>query len=41
MPTGWWVGFQVNDDATWQQVKNGERREFSIHGSGIRKDIEL
>lgn len=40
-PTGWWVGFQVNDDSTWQQVKNGERREFSIHGSGVRKDVEV
>jgi len=40
-PTGWWVGFQVNDEDTWQQVKRGERKEFSIHGSGIRKDIDL
>lgn len=38
-PTGWWVGFQVNDDDTWAQVKSGERKEFSIHGSGVRKDI--
>lgn len=36
MPTGWWVGFQVNDEETWQKVKTGERTEFSIHGSGRR-----
>lgn len=40
-PTGWWVGFAINDDKTWEQVKNGERREFSIHGSGTRKSIDL
>lgn len=39
MPTGWWVGFQVHDEDTWQQVKRGERTEFSIHGSGVRKDV--
>lgn len=40
-PTGWWVGFQVNDDDTWQEYKTGKKTQFSIHGSGIRKDIEL
>ena len=33
---GWWVGFQVNDDAQWEMVKNGERTGFSVHGSGKR-----
>lgn len=36
VPTGWWVGFQVNDEETWQMVKRGERTEFSIHGTGRR-----
>jgi hypothetical protein len=36
MPTGWWVGYHVNDDATWNQVKTGERAGFSIHGKGSR-----
>lgn len=40
-PTGWWVGFQVNDLDTWQQYKDGRLKEFSIHGSGVRKDLEL
>jgi hypothetical protein len=40
-PTGWWVGFAVNDDATWQLVKEGKRPEFSIHGSGRRVDVEI
>lgn len=41
VPTGWWVGFKVSDDDTWAQVKNGERKEFSIHGSGVRKNIDM
>jgi len=40
-PTGWWVGFQINDDDTWQQYKDGKLKEFSIHGSGTRKALEL
>ena len=39
MPTGWWVGYQVHDDETWQQIKNGERKAFSIHGRGKRKAL--
>jgi hypothetical protein len=35
-PTGWLVGFQVNDDDTWKLVKDGKRTQFSIHGSGQR-----
>lgn len=41
VPTGWWVGFQVNDDDTWQAYKDGKLKEFSIHGSGTRKALEL
>lgn len=41
MPNGWWVGFKVNDDETWQAVKDGKLKEFSIHGSGVRKSIEI
>lgn len=29
---GWWVGFQVDDDALWAAHKRGERPEFSIGG---------
>jgi hypothetical protein len=37
-PEGWWVGFQVNDDETWDAAKNGELVGFSIHGTGKRRD---
>lgn len=40
LPTGWWVGFRVEDDALWDSVKKGERLAFSIHGSGVRKEVE-
>jgi len=38
-PTGWWVGFQVNDPEVWAKVKNGERTGFSIHGRGVRSPM--
>jgi hypothetical protein len=41
VPTGWWVGFQINDEDTWKQYKDGKLKEFSIHGSGTRKSLEL
>lgn len=36
VPTGWWVGFQVQDPDVWAKVKSGERTGFSIHGHGKR-----
>jgi hypothetical protein len=36
---GWWVGFQINDDAQWEMVKSGERTGFSVHGSGKRTTV--
>jgi hypothetical protein len=36
VPTGWWVGFQVEDPDIWAKVKSGERTGFSIHGHGRR-----
>lgn len=40
-PTGWWVGFQINDDDTWDAYKDGKLKEFSIHGSGTRRAMEV
>lgn len=39
LPTGWWVGFQVHDDDTWAQIKDGKRPQLSIHGRGKRKEL--
>ena len=39
-PQGWWVGFKVNDDDTWDTMKRGEVTGFSIHGRGKRADFE-
>jgi len=36
VPTGWWVGFQVQDPQVWADVKAGKRTGFSIHGTGKR-----
>lgn len=40
-PTGWWVGFKVNDEDTWQAYKNGELKDFSLHGSGTRRAVDV
>lgn len=40
-PQGWWVGYQIHDEDTWQEVRKGGRTGFSIHGRGIRKDHDL
>jgi hypothetical protein len=39
-PTGWWVGFYVDDDEVWKAVKDGRYRMFSIEGIGTREDLE-
>jgi hypothetical protein len=41
MPRGWWVGFQYDDDDTWNKVKNREVTGFSIHGRGKRSPVEI
>lgn len=33
---GWWVGFHIQDAATWAKVASGEYNDFSIGGSGRR-----
>ena len=40
VPTGWWLGFYVEDDDVWGKVKKGEYGGFSIGGSGDREKIE-
>lgn len=40
-PRGWWVGFKVHDEDTWQLVKKGERTGFSIHGVGRRAPADM
>jgi hypothetical protein len=37
---GWWVGFKVNDDESWADVKSGKATAFSIHGKGKRADFD-
>jgi len=40
LPTGWWVGFRVDDDKVWQDVKKGKLKAFSIGGKGRREKVE-
>ena len=36
--TGWWVGFHVEDKKTWEKVKQGKHRMFSIQGISRRRE---
>lgn len=40
LPEGWWVGFYIEDDDTWEKVKNGTYQMFSIEGKGQRIPLE-
>lgn len=39
VPCGWWIGFYVDDDTTWERIKNGTYKMFSIEGRAIREPI--
>lgn len=39
IPTGWWVGFKIEDGETWDRVKKGELKAFSVHGKGTRTPV--
>lgn len=36
-PVGWWVGYKVQDENTWDLVRKGDITGFSIHGKGRRQ----
>ena len=40
LPVAWWIGFKIEDDDTWQRVKNGTYRMFSIEGKAEREPVE-
>ena len=41
VPIGWWIGFKVNDDRVWNEVKKGGYSGFSVHGTGKRHSEEI
>lgn len=40
IPIGWWIGFYVDDDATWEKIKDGTYTMFSIEGKAVREPIK-
>lgn len=40
IPTAWWIGMRVEDDATWDLVKKGHLKAWSIGGRGTRQHVE-
>jgi hypothetical protein len=41
VPVGWWIGFKVNDNRVWGEVKKGGYSGFSVHGKGKRTQKTL
>lgn len=39
VPYGWWIGFYVDDDDTWEKIKSGHYKMFSIEGRAIREPV--
>lgn len=39
VPVAWWIGFKIEDEDTWQRVKNGTYRMFSIEGKAEREEV--
>lgn len=39
LPCGWWVGYYVEDDNTWEGVKSGKYSMMSIVGTGTRSEL--
>lgn len=39
VPVGWWIGFHVDDDDTWEKIKNGTYQMFSIEGKAVREPV--
>ena len=37
---GWFGGFKIEDDKTWEEVKAGKLPAFSIGGNGVRVPVE-
>lgn len=40
LPQGWWVGFQITDDAVFAKVQSGEYTMFSIAGTASLEDTK-
>lgn len=40
LPIAWWIGFKIEDEDTWQRVKNGTYKMFSIEGKAHREPVE-
>lgn len=39
LPQGWWLGFQIDDDASWAKVKSGDFSMFSIEGTAVPEKV--
>lgn len=37
VPDGWWVGYLIRNEDTWQRIVSGEYTMFSIEGAAYRE----
>lgn len=40
VPVAWWIGFKIDDEATWQRIKDGTYKMFSIEGKAQREPVQ-
>lgn len=40
LPVAWWIGFKIYDEATWQLIKDGTYKMFSIEGKAQREPVQ-
>ena len=39
LPDGMWVGFKIFDDRTWEGIKSGKYKMFSLGGHAIKRQL--
>ena len=40
VPYGWWIGLYVDYDDTWEKIKSGHYKMFSIEGKAVREPVD-
>ena len=40
IPSGWWIGLKITDNAVWEKVKDGTYNMFSIEGDAVRIPVD-
>ena len=41
VPSGWWIGMKIFDNAVWAKIKSGKYSMFSIAGRAVREEVNI